>query len=115
MIIGIGTDLVRITRLEVVMAHQNTWGLVCDEKEQKYCREGDRPVLRFAMLWAIKEAYKKAANDRDRDGNTIHVSFDTSGTPMIELDHDHHHLGKHIAVSHDGDYATATVILERAE
>jgi holo-[acyl-carrier protein] synthase len=125
MISGIGIDLVNITRIERLL--QN-WGdrfkkRVFSQEEITYSQRYKRSSERFAANFAVKEAFFKAMG-KGFKGNVrmvdIVVLRDEYGKPYINL------CGKakkvvrmmeinsvHVTISHDGDYATAVVILER--
>ena len=76
----IGTDIVKISRIEKSIESESFLSGVYTDEERAYCKSAQS----FAGIFAAKEAYLKAL---------VGVS-----------DSD-------LSISHDGDYAIATVIL----
>jgi holo-[acyl-carrier protein] synthase len=125
MILGIGIDLVNITRIERVL--QN-WGdrfkkRVFSQREIDNAQCYKRSSERFAANFAVKEAFFKAIG-KGFKGNVrmvdIEVLRDEYGKPYVSLHGRANQIAEmteinsvHVSISHDGDYATAVVILER--
>jgi holo-[acyl-carrier protein] synthase len=122
MIVGIGTDLVRVDRLRNWLA---TAGLVerfFSAAEHHYClAKTDNAAASLAARFAAKEALGKALGSglrglRLRD---IEVVGDELGQPKIIL-HGQAKRGLdqkgqiriHLSLSHERDYAIAMVVLE---
>ena len=61
MIIGIGTDIIEISRIEKAILNTSTFvNKVYTEKEQTYYKEKHKKVETLAGLFAAKEAVSKA-------------------------------------------------------
>ncbi len=99
----IGTDIVKISRIEKSIERASFLKDVFTEKEAEYCKTSQS----FAGIFAAKEAYFKALgtgiNTRLKNLEVLH---NESGKPYFNgIDN------CDLAISHDGDYAVATVIL----
>jgi holo-[acyl-carrier protein] synthase len=125
MIFGIGIDLVNIPRIDRLLRNwedrfkKRVFSQNEIDNSQRYMRSSER----FAANFAVKEAFFKAIGNGFK-GNIrmvdIEVLRDQYGKPYINL----HGRAKqaaetaqinsiYVSISHDGDYATAVVILER--
>ncbi len=125
-IAGLGVDLVRISRFEKFLADPSRSVLkrLFTDSERCYCLSRSAPANHFAARFAAKEALLKAYGLGLRQGlswQDIEVSRDPLGKPSFLLSGKAASLqqerGLHpplLSYSHDGDYATATVILERS-
>ena len=122
---GLGVDLARIERFrrllndhkEAVLERLFTPG------EQAYALKKVDPAPFLAARFAAKEAFLKALGLGLRQGvswREIEVVKDQAGKPMLELQgktaqifaaRGGGHL--HLSLSHDGDYAVASVVLEQ--
>lgn len=99
----IGTDIIRISRVERACENEHFRVRVYTEEELEYCKTAQS----FAGLYAAKEAYLKALGvGIERKLNTIEISHDEKGKPFLK-DVENSDL----SISHDGDTAIATVIL----
>lgn len=99
----IGTDIVKISRIEKSIERDSFLRDVFTEKEIEHCKN----ATSFAGIYAAKEAYFKAMgtgiNTRLKNLEVLH---DEKGKPYFN--------GKEncdLSISHDGDYAVATVIV----
>lgn len=99
----IGTDIVKISRLEKSAKSPAFMQKIFTEKEREYCSRAES----LAGIFAAKEAYFKAL------GTGIKM-------PLNEVEVLHNDLGKpyfngidnaDLSISHDGEYAVATVIM----
>ncbi len=99
----IGTDIVKISRIEKSIKSPSFLNKIYSEKEREYCKTAQN----YAGIFAGKEAYFKAL------GTGIKM-------PMSDVEILHNENGKpyladiensDLSISHDGDYAIATVIL----
>ncbi len=124
MILGVGIDLVNINRIERLL---KIWGdrfkkRVFSQGEIDNCERYERSSERFAANFAVKEAFFKAVgggfktNIRLLD---IEVLRDKYGKPYVNLYGKAKYVSEimkmnviHVSISHDGDYATAVVVLE---
>lgn len=124
MIYGVGTDIVEISRLQMVL---DRWGdrfidRVFTETEAAYCRRKALPAPRFALRFAAKEAFVKALGSGFRGGlsfRQIEVVHDEKSAPALSLHgkclsayRDCGLKRSHLSLSDDGDYAVAFVVLE---
>ncbi len=115
MIIGIGVDLVDLTRFE---AHLNE----NDGLTEKIFREDERevPARTLAGRFAAKEALVKAfGGSTGMHWHDVKVSKNSLGAPELTLFGSTAEVAKekgidrlHLSISHDGDYAIAYVIAE---
>lgn len=125
MIYGIGTDIVQISRIDTVVKR---WGdrflkRVFTESEIEYCLHKARPAARFALRFAAKEAFVKALGAGFRNGlsfRQIEVTKDSDGQPHLGLYATSKAMCENLGInstfvslSDDGQYALATVILEK--
>lgn len=99
----IGTDIVKISRIEKSIEKKHFLESVYTQNEIAYCKAAQS----FAGLFAAKEAYLKALGTGINCRlNTIEIDHTQSGKPFIK-NAEHCDL----SISHDGDYAIASVIL----
>ena len=122
---GLGVDLARIERFRRLLNEQKDAVLerLFTSGEKAYALKKVDPAPFLAARFAAKEAFMKALGTGLRHGvswREIEVVKDPAGKPMLEL------RGKtaqifeergggalHLSLSHDGDYAVASVVLER--
>jgi holo-[acyl-carrier protein] synthase len=124
MIIGIGTDLVEIARLEKVLqrhggrAHRRLF----TTGETEYCASAGRPAQSFAARFAAKEAFFKAVRSGWGQGvnwTDVEVVSAPSGAPDLRL----HGAARrrmealgarraHLSLTHTDTVAGAFVVLE---
>lgn len=99
----IGTDIVKISRIEKSIERQSFVNDVFTDREIEYCKSSES----YAGIFAAKEAYFKAVgtgiNTRLKN---IEVLHDDKGKPYFS-----NIENSDLSISHDGDYAVATVIL----
>jgi len=99
----IGTDLVRISRIEKSIKSESFLSKVFTDKEREYCKKAEN----FAGIFAAKEAYFKAVGTGIKLPMTdVEILHNGAGKPFIN--------GKEncdVSISHDGDYAVAAVII----
>lgn len=100
---SIGTDIVKISRIEESIKSPSFLKKIFTESEKEYCKKAEN----FAGIFAAKEAYFKAL------GTGIKM-------PVTQIEVLHDDLGKpyfngidncDLSISHDGEYAVATVII----
>jgi holo-[acyl-carrier protein] synthase len=127
MIIGVGVDLVEISRVRSLLAAQGERALkrLFTEGERAYCEGMANPARHFAARVSAKEAAFKALSGTD-DARGIgwremEVKLDEIGRPSLAL-HGRAALRARelgvartwISLSHGDDLATAFVVLESA-
>lgn len=99
----IGTDIVKISRIEKSIISEHFIESVFTSEEAEYCRNAEN----FAGLFAAKEAYLKALGTGINCRlNTIEIAHDEKGKPFFK-----NIQNSDLSISHDGDYAIATVII----
>ncbi len=122
---GLGVDLARIERFRRLISEhkESVIERLFTPDEQAYALRKVDPAPFLAARFAAKEAFLKALGLGLRQGvswREIEVVKDEAGKPMLELQ------GKtaqifaergggtlHLSLTHDGDYAVASVVLER--
>lgn len=99
----IGTDIVKISRIEKSLKRESFKYNVFTENEINYCKKAEN----FAGLFAAKEAYYKALGTGITSRlNKLEILHDEKNKPYLNnIDN------SDVSISHDGDYAIATVIL----
>ncbi len=124
MIVGLGTDITEIDRIEAAIRRHGRAFLerVYTLREIAYCERHRASGERFAARFAAKEATMKALGTGWRRGVRwvdIEVVRLPSGRPTIELRgaaREHaEHLGVsriHVSLTHSGNIAFAEVIFE---
>jgi len=124
MIVGIGIDLVEISRLERAMARHpdRLVQRVFTETEQRECTNRHRPAMHYAARFAAKEAFLKAvglglrAGMRWKDIGVVHAP---NGKPTLvvrgQAAERMRVLGAAhalVSLTHTDNHAGAVVILE---
>ncbi len=124
MIFGTGIDIVDISRFERFVRENNEplFKRVFTEREQAYCAARRRSAQHYALRFAAKEAFVKALGtgiDNGISWRDMEVVNDPSGKPDLvlagraaELFREHGLSRIFLSLSHDGNYAIASVILE---
>jgi holo-[acyl-carrier protein] synthase len=124
-IVGLGTDLARIERFRLFVADNKTalLGRLFTLGEREYAFAKKDPAPHLAARFAAKESCLKAFGLGWREGISWHdmeVVPDELGRPDLQLSRRAAEIADtkqvrvvHLSYSHDGDYAVATVILER--
>lgn len=124
MILGLGVDLARASRFTKLLA-QGKRGVIArifTPDEQAYSFGMKDPAPHLAARFAAKEAFVKALGLGLRGGmcwHEIEVVRNELGAPSLSLSGQAEKIvaerqvaGIHLSYSHEGDYVTATVILE---
>ena len=124
-IVGVGTDLARVERFRAFVRDQKAalLGRLFTLGEREYAFAKKDPAPHLAARFAAKESCLKAFGLGWREGISWHdmeVVPDALGRPDLvlsgraaEIAATKHVEVVHLSYSHDGDYAVATVILER--
>ncbi|GAB4177495.1 MAG: holo-ACP synthase [Geothermobacteraceae bacterium] len=122
--VGLGVDLVRVERFRDFLRRDKQALLqrLFTGDELAYCLPRKDPAPHLAARFAAKEALLKALGLGLRDGlswQDMEVARDPLGRPFFrlagraaELLAEKNLSEPLLSYSHDGDYATATVILE---
>ena len=122
MIVGMGTDVVDVPRIQAALEEYGERFLVkvFTDEEIAYCnRFGETRYLHFAARFAAKEAFSKAVKTGMRDGMSfkqVGIRNLASGEPIMEL------FGPmqerwgshtiHVSLSHTATVALAVVVIE---
>ena len=122
MVLGLGTDIVEIGRMEKAMGKEAFLARVFTQEERAYCDgRGAGREASYAARWAGKEAVLKAFGTGLRRGTLLDVEIvpDALGAPEVHL---HGFFAARAAemgvtrvwvtLSHEKEYATAYCILE---
>ncbi len=124
MILGIGVDLCQVSRIERSLQRFERRFIkrcFCDD-EARLCLSRPNPAQAFAMRFAAKEAFSKAAGlgMRGLAWREIEVVHDWRGKPSLVLHgraeawaERNKMKSGHVSLSDDGDYAIAMVVLEK--
>lgn len=99
----IGTDIVKISRIEKSIKNDTFLQQVFTEREREYCKRAES----FAGIFACKEAYFKSVGTGIKFPITdLEILHDDNGRPYINGI-----KNSDVSISHDGEYAIATVII----
>jgi holo-[acyl-carrier protein] synthase len=121
MIVGMGTDIIEVTRIEESLSRQGQRFLdtLFTAHEQTYCLSKANKYEHLAARFAVKEAFAKARGTGIRDAcqwTNMEVHNDDLGKPTLhllgKLEEIHKHQTLHVSLSHTKHYASATVIIE---
>ena len=124
MIYGIGTDIVRIQRIDKNLQRYGDRfaSRILSDNEFKGFQNSARKAHFLAKRFAAKEAAAKALGTGFRDGlslSDISVTHDELGKPMLEFSPKGREQlkarsigGTHLSISDEQDYAVAFVTLE---
>lgn len=122
MIIGIGTDIISVKRIEKAVENAAFIKRVYTKNEIDYCENrGKGKSASYAARFAAKEAVLKAFGTGLRTGEMTEIEIvnDTLGAPHIKLYGSFLELAKnqevkttHITLSHEREFAAAFCIME---
>ncbi len=123
-IVGLGTDIAEIERLEQALARSGegfAQRILCEEEMLRFAQVKQKGRY-LAKRFAVKEAASKALGTGIAKGVTFHdfcVDNDEWGKPVLTLSGKAQHLAQsrgvshiHLSISDERHYAVATVILE---
>jgi len=124
MILGIGTDLCQISRIEKAIEKAHFFERIFTEEERSYLKGKERSrAASAAAMFAAKEAVAKAFGTGFAKGvsaSEISVTHDENGAPGIRLTGGAQARleaigGKEVllSLSHEGDMALAFVLIQR--
>jgi holo-[acyl-carrier protein] synthase len=125
MILGMGTDIVEISRIRKLLRKNSDDFLarVYTKKELQESRNKKNLAEYLAGRWAVKEALSKALGcgiGIDCNWRDISTTNDSKGAPKVRLSGfasktaKSKNTGKiHVSISHEKHYACSTVILEK--
>lgn len=110
MILGIGSDIVEVQRIEEAMADPRFVRRILTEREEPK----DLPAYRLAGRWAAKEAIAKAVGVF-LTWHDVEIFNDESGRPTAQINPDRYDMTEkalHVSISHERHYAAASAVLE---
>ena len=125
MIIGLGTDIVEIKRIrEMLNKHSDLFiNKIFTEDEKHEAQQRSNNYTYFAGRWAAKEATAKALGTgfgKNCSWKDISIENNIQGKPIINLSNSAAETFKKLqgtnillSISHECEYACATVILEK--
>lgn len=98
----VGTDIVKISRIEKSIKSDSFLKEVYTEGELEHCKTAEN----YAGLFAAKEAYFKALGTGiKRPISKVEILYTDKGKPYIANDE-----SCDLSISHDGEYAIAVVV-----
>lgn len=104
----VGVDIVQISNFVKRLDDPNTVAKIFTPSELEYAKNAQT----LAGIFAAKEAFFKALG-RKENWLLVEVSHNREGRPKIHSNTPYSHDSRiEISISHDGDYAIATVLLE---
>jgi holo-[acyl-carrier protein] synthase len=124
MIIGTGTDIVKIDRIKNLYEKYGDKFLskIYTKGELEYCKKRKQFYSGLALRYAAKEAFLKSIKTGLRFNlkfSDIEIFNDDLGAPHLRLHENAKDFAKnlhvkkiHLSLSDDGEYAVANVILE---
>ena len=125
MIYGIGIDLVMVKRIEEALGRwgERFQGKIFTPEEINYCLRKRNPFPSFAARFAAKEAFVKALGVGIRRGvhwKNVEVQRGPLGKPILKLNGKALELcqrekieGWFLTMTHDREYSSAMVVLEK--
>jgi holo-[acyl-carrier protein] synthase len=111
LIVGLGTDLVEISRIERAMTHRGFLERILTPLEREFCVKPHQ----VAGRWAAKEAIAKAVG-LELTWQQVEILPDEFGAPKATIRSAHYDPGRlrlHVSISHERGHAMAVAILER--
>lgn len=119
MVLGLGSDIIEIGRIESSIARHNERFLdrLFTEAEKEYCKSHRDAHRHFAGRFAAKEAIVKAFGTGIRDGvnwTDIEILNDAEGKPHVtfseRMNEKFHNPQIQLSISHCKEYAMAVAI-----
>lgn len=121
MIIGVGIDIVEISRIAAAIKRNAFIDRVFTPAEQAYCESrGVQRAASYAARFAAKEAVLKALGTGLRGGTwqNVEVTNNDLGRPLVQMTGYYQNLAGelgvqeiYLSVTHARDYAAAQVVL----
>jgi holo-[acyl-carrier protein] synthase len=124
MIVGVGADLARVSRVRELSARfgDRFVARVFTDAERKYCERRREPFASLTARFAAKEAVMKALAAGWGSGvrfKDIEVVLSEAGAPRIELSGGARKRAEelgivrlHLSLAHEGDFALAQAVAE---
>ena len=112
-IFGIGTDIVKTSRLKKILSNKLIINRIFHIKEIQRCNKIYKFHNCFAKRFAAKEAIRKATSTPHHPSKLTFKSIEifnyASGKPGVDLNND---SVVDISISHDGNYAVAFCVVQ---
>jgi holo-[acyl-carrier protein] synthase len=113
---SIGTDIEQISRIEAAMVRTPKFTVrLFTAAECAYCNGKANPAQHFAARFCGKEAYAKAIG-HSLSWQDVEIVNNPAGAPVINVYNEAARVlnGRKVSISlsHAGDYAMATVLIE---
>jgi holo-[acyl-carrier protein] synthase len=109
-ILGMGTDLVEISRFRDLEASSPFFDRVFSEPEQEYCRSFSDSAGHFAATFAAKEAcFKALPHGVIKSLRDIEILRDVQGAPHVHLPSDIP-ITVLVSLSHTSDHAVGVAL-----
>jgi len=124
MIVGIGTDIIKIERMTALFERHGKAFVsrIFTEEERNEASTRKNPIEYFAGRWAAKESVSKALQcgiGKNCSWQDINIHNTPEGNPQLFLigsaaqkAADIKAVNFHVSISHEREYACAMVILE---
>jgi len=117
--IFVGTDIVPISRIDKLIKEKGDHFLnhIFSSAEQDICNKKSSPSIHYSGKFAAKEAVQKAILSSKSvlaiTHRSIEIHNDKDGMPLVIINKNEFEFENlRISISHAGNYATATAILE---
>ena len=117
--IYVGTDIVQTSRIDKMIQEKGDHFLshIFSTTEQDICNKKVSPSIHYSGKFAAKEAVKKAILSSKAvlivPLTSIQIQNDMDGMPLVQIQiHGFDFKNLNVSISHAGDYAIATAILE---
>ncbi len=114
---SVGIDILNVNRMEKIKNKEKFMKNIFNEKEIEYIQKKNNNNQTIAGLYCAKEAFLKAIK-KGIDYYSlkdIEVSHNEDGAPFIilhnELEKKYKNIDISLSISHDGEYATAIVLI----
>ena len=107
MILGIGTDIIEVQRLQ---GKDNLFKRFLSKQEFEYVFKFRDFLPHIAGIWAAKEALVKALDNKTIEFSQITIMHSNTGKPYFDFKPTKGKL--HLTISHEKNYATAFVVWE---
>ncbi len=123
MIVGVGIDIVDVRRMKKSIGKPGFINHAFTPAEIAYCSQKAYSAEHYAARFAAKEAFFKAIGTGvagDLDFTQVEITNDDNGKPNLALRDAAQSIAEkleikqiHTSLSHEKDFATAIVILEK--
>jgi len=110
---GIGTDIVEINRFRKKFFDKNKsfYEKIFLKEEIEYCLNFKDPYIHFAGKFAIKESVIKSISQKISFKHIL--TFNKNSKPQIKLLKNNKNYNFLVSMSHENDYAIATVLANK--